>query len=140
MQRSPRWRRWGRGVAAVLVGLLLVGCRGKKTLTGSTLGLESEEALAVQELVEKAVDMIAAGNQRRVQALLKKDLPRGEQAAVMATLTKIASAQGWEIEGMERFTRDYFRAAIVLRGGGGPSKVTLAVLRQGDGFVFTGGG
>jgi hypothetical protein len=140
MQRTTGRRPWGRAVTAVAVGLLVVGCRGKRTLTGSTVGLDSEEVSAVRELIENAVELIQAGKARRAQALLKKDLPKGEQAAVMAPLTKVASAQDWEVEGAQRFTKDYFRVAIVLRGGEGPSKVRVAVLRQGERLVFTGGG
>lgn len=136
----PRYRPGGWAGALLLVALvLLTGCRGRRTLSGKTVATDDDQVKAFTQLIEKAIGLIRAGKEKQVLALAKKDLPRAEQAAVVATLKKVARAQAWRVERVQRFGKSYFRVLLSLDGNE-PRKVTVNFLRQDDRIVFTGGG
>ena len=130
---------WGRVAAALLVTLLVVGCGGKKTLRGKTIKVDGRESAAIKELIEKAVGLAKGGKDRALMSLLKKDLPKAGQATILNTLKKLAEADGWDLQGVERFGDAYFRATLKLEGGAGGA-VTVNVLEDGKRYVLTGGG
>lgn len=139
MTRATGRRRWGRGVAALLALTLAFGCGGRKTLSGKEVSPDAKEAGAIADLIKQAAGLAGQGKDQQVLALMKKDLPKAEQAAVMATLKKVSRARAAKVEQVSRFSPSYFRALVSLEGE--PTKsVTINLLRQDDGFVFTGGG
>ena len=139
VRRAARRNRWGRGVAAVLALALSLGCGGRKVLSGKDVSLDAKETAAITDLIRKAAGLVGQGKDPQVLALTRKQLPKAEQAAVMAVLKKLSSAPSWKVEHVSRFSPSYFRAVVSLEGG--PVKsVTINLLRQDDGFVFTGGG
>jgi len=121
------------------VALLLLGCRGRGTLEGRGVSLDSDEVRSMTELIEKAIGLIDDGKGREVLRLTKKDLPKAGQATVVATLKKVAAADTWEIGKVQRFGESYLRAAVNL-GGQPPASVTINFLEQDERLVFTGGG
>jgi hypothetical protein len=138
-RQAKERNRWGRGVVAVLVLTLCLGCGGRKVLTGKDISPAAKEAVAITDLITKAASLVAQGKEQQVFALMKGELPKAEQAAVMAALKKLSRTPGWKVERVSRFTPAYFRAMVSLEGG--PEKsVTINLLRQDSSFVFTGGG
>ncbi len=126
-------------VLALLVVLALAGCGRRGALSGKSLKVEGRQATAIKQLIEKAVDLTREGNEGAVMSLLKKDLPKAGQAAVLNTLRKLAEAEGWEVQGVQRFGDAYFRATVELQGGS-VDAVTVNVLEEGERYVLTGGG
>ena len=139
MWRTSEHRRWGRGVVVLLAALLLAGCRGRKTLGGRKVSLEDNDVQAMAELIKKATGLIDEGKEKPVLSLTKKDLPKAGQAMVVAALKKVAAAETWEIERVQRFGDSYFRATVVL-GGESPASVTISFLKEDGRLVLTGGG
>lgn len=131
--------RWGRALVGLLMVLVVAGCGSKKTLSGEAVDLDDEEVQAMAALIEKAADLLVEGKEKRVVRLTKKDLPKAGEATVMAALRKVAGAETWEIERVQRFSESYFRATVKL-GDGPVGSVTVNFLKQDDRFVFTGGG
>ena len=127
----------------LLVGLLaaacVAGCGRGRALAGKSLSPEGDEAAAIKELVEQATALIEAGQHKRVERLMKQGLPKVEQATIMGTVKKVAEADSWQIEEVERFGKSYFRATLRFGGREGEG-VTVNVLREDDRFVLTGGG
>ena len=139
MRRTRKHKRWGPGVVVLLAALLIIGCRGRKTLGGRKVSLKDNDVQAMAELIEKATGLIDEGKEKRVLSLTKKDLPKAGQATVVATLKKVAAAETWEIERVQRFGDSYFRATVVL-GGESPASVTISFLKEDGRLVLTGGG
>ena len=137
--KAKERNRWGSGVAAVLAFSLTVGCGGRKTLSGKDVSLEAKEAVAITDLITKAAGLVSQGKDQQVLALMKKDLPKAEQAAVIATLKKVSRARAWKVEQVSRFSPSYFRALVSLEGEPTGS-VTINFLRQDDRLAFTGSG
>jgi len=137
--RTSGHRGWGRGVVVCLAALLLAGCRGGKTLGGRQVSLKDEDVKAMTELIEKATDLIDEGKEKRVLRLTKKDLPKAGQATVVAALKKVAAAETWQIDRVQRFGDAYFRATVLL-GGDSSASVTVSFLKEGGRLVLTGGG
>ena len=131
--------RWGRGLAGLLVVLVVAGCGSKKALSGEAVDVDDEEVQAMAALIEQAAGLLAEGKERQVLRLTKKDLPKAGEATVMAALKKVAGAETWEIERVQRFSESYFRATVKL-GDGPVGSVTVNFLKQDDRLVFTGGG
>ena len=139
MWRTSEHRRWGRGVVVLLAALLLAGCRGRKTLDGRKVSLKDNDVQAMAKLIEKATGLIDEGKEKQVLRLTKKDLPKAGQATVVATLKKVAAAETWEIQRVQRFGDAYFRATVVLDGDS-PASVTVSFLNEGGHLVLPGGG
>ncbi len=131
--------RWGRALVGLLMVLVVAGCGSRKTLSGEAVDLDDEEVQAMAALIEKAAGLLAEGKEKQALRLTKKDLPKAGEATVMAALKKVAGAETWEIERVERFSESYFRATVKL-GGGPVGSVTVNFLKQDDRLVLTGGG
>lgn len=138
MQLIERFARWV-GTAALVALVLAGGCRGRKTLTGKTVTGDEDVVQPLTELIDKAVELIRTGKEKQVLGFTKQDLPKAEQASVVAALKKVAAADSWEVERVQRFGEAYFRATLSLTGKEA-KEVTINFLRQDDRIVFTGGG
>ncbi len=139
MRGTRDYGRWAGALAGLLVVLVVAGCGGKKALSGEAVDLDDEEVQAMAALIEQAAGLFAEGKEKQVLRLTKKDLPKAGEATVMAALRKVAGAEAWEIERVQRFSESYFRATVKL-GDGPVASVTVNFLKQDDRFVFTGGG